>query len=188
MSDPVLQWAGDAKVASDATGVPVAVLLGLTSVESGGIEGRTSRTGAGGLTQFEPGTAKDYGVDVRPGHAASQFMGAAKYLIDLGYKRDPEHALAAYNGGPGNPQYGYAADVIAAAKRYGSVKIPVTGGKQPASSATTSPSGGGDVLGGFGGKALDAALWAALATAGAVLIGLGTARATGLRQPHGAIA
>jgi soluble lytic murein transglycosylase-like protein len=185
MSDAVLTWAGQAKAAEKETGVPTAVLLGLISVESQGIEGRTSRTGAGGLTQFEPRTAAEYHVDVSPGHASSQIFGAARYLKALGWDKDPAGALAKYNGGPGNPQPSYAAKVLAAAKRYGNVNVPAATSPQaqPASSG-----GGSDVFASLGDNALHALLWAALAIAGATLIGLGTARASGLRQPHGTIA
>jgi hypothetical protein len=74
--------------------------------------------------------------------------------------------------------------VLKRSKKYGNVKVPA------ATTAAPKTSGGGssDVLGGLGDKALYALMWAALAIAGATLIGLGTARASGLRQPHGAVA
>lgn len=141
MADPVLNWAGYAQEAQQRYGIPADVLLGLTSVESGGIEGRTSSAGAGGLTQFMPGTARGYGVNVTPGHARSQLLGAAHYLADLGFHRDPEHALNAYNGaqtiaGKPNP---YARDVLAAAKRYAGVGAGTPTGRS-----------GGELLPGFG--------------------------------------
>lgn len=184
--DPVLQYAGLAKDAERETGVPAAVLLGLTNVESGGNIHAVSPAGAFGLTQFMPGTAVTY--HVTRDDPRSQFLGAGRYLRDLGFARDPRTALAKYNGGPGNPQYGYADEVLSRSKRYGDVKVPNTTSPPTKPAAPTPSSSGGDVLGGFGDQALHALLWAALALAGATLIGLGTARATGLRQPHGAVA
>jgi soluble lytic murein transglycosylase-like protein len=176
-SDPVLQWAPQAQAASARYGIPAAVLLGLVHVESGGIEGRTSSTGAGGLTQFMPGTAKGYGVDVRPGHALSQLMGAARYLHDLGFARDPEGALAAYNGGPFNKDLpvtrAYARTVLDAAKRYGGSTI--------ASSPTTSSGGGGNLFSGLVGSVGKALLYVALILGGVALIGIGVHRTVGGR-------
>ena len=104
--------------ASRKYGVPARVLAGLIDVESRGNINAISPVGAFGLTQFMPGTAKSYGV--RRGDARSQIMGAAKYLKDLGYGKAgrTKFALGAYNGGPGNPQYGYAQNVLSASKRY----------------------------------------------------------------------
>jgi soluble lytic murein transglycosylase-like protein len=185
--DPVLGYAGKAKASGQRWGIPTAVLLGLIHVESGGDPNVVSRAGAFGSTQFEPGTAAEYGV--HPGDIASQVEGAAHYLHDLGYAHDPTAALAKYNAGPAAGFLQRAGDyprkVLAAARSYGSVNVPA-GAAAPSSSSSTSSSG--DVLAGLGGSALHGLLWAALAIGGAVLMGLGFARATGLRQPHGAIA
>jgi membrane-bound lytic murein transglycosylase B len=144
-SDPVLKWAGLAQQAEAAYGIPASVLLGLTKIESGGIEGRTSSAGAGGLTQFTPPTARDYNVDVTPGHAPSQIFGAAKYLRDLEFTKDPELALAKYNAGPHNPAAGagYAKDVLAAAEQYTHLAKAPTPTASTASTPTSSSSGGG---------------------------------------------
>jgi hypothetical protein len=60
-----------------------------------------SSASAFGVTQFIPGTAKSYGVV--PGTSkkaiASQVDGAAKYLRDLGFKKNPQAALSGYSGG-----------------------------------------------------------------------------------------
>jgi hypothetical protein len=140
--DPVARWAGIARQAQAATGIPANVLLGLIRVESGGREGETSSVGAGGLTQFIPSTAHQYGVDVRPGHARSQILGAAKYLAALGFNRNPQQALNAYNGaqtigGRANP---YAGNVVSAAKSYG--HLPAGSSSSPAGSPLPSPAGG----------------------------------------------
>lgn len=120
MADPVRRWGGLAEQAEERFGVPANVLLGLIKVESGGQEGRTSSAGAQGLTQFMPGTARSIGVDVRPGHARSQVFGAAKYLKELGFQKNPQLALSSYNAGPGNPGAAgpYASNVLSAAKGY----------------------------------------------------------------------
>src|SRR4051794_13320665 len=154
MADAVLRWVGEAKLAEKATGIPADVLLGLISVESAGIEGRTSSANAGGLTQFIPGTAARYHVNVAPGHASSQIMGAARYLVDLGFKSNPTRALNAYNGaqtigGRANP---YAANVLNAAKRYrGASGASATATPAPATgaadTAATTDTGGGELIG-----------------------------------------
>jgi soluble lytic murein transglycosylase-like protein len=184
--DPVLAYASKARAAGRRWGIPTATLLGLTHVESRGDINAVSRTGAFGLTQFEPATAAEYGV--RPGDADSMFEGAAHYLHDLGYAQDPVSALAKYNAGSASgflQRAGqYPHDVLAAARSYGSTATSA-GAATPASSTSTTS---GDVLASHGSDALHATLWAALAIGGAVLMGLGFARATGLRRPHGAVA
>lgn len=141
MADPVRRWASIAKAAEEHYGIPAATLLGLIKIESGGVEGRTSSAGAGGLTQFMPGTAKGFGVNVAPGHARSQIYGAAKYLKQLGYSSNPELALKKYNAGPGNPGAAgaYGRNVLSAAHGYGGV------------AADAQPSSGGGGGGGGGG-------------------------------------
>jgi soluble lytic murein transglycosylase-like protein len=187
MADAVLQWVGEAKLAEKATGIPADVLLGLVSVESAGIEGRTSSANAGGLTQFIPGTAARYHVNVTPGHAHSQIMGAARYLVDLGYHNNPTRALNAYNGaqtigGRANP---YASNVLRAAKRYrgasgtsstGPATVPTAGGDP----ATTTTTAGGELIGADKRSGLLKALtWVALVTGGLALTGIGITRSTG---------
>jgi soluble lytic murein transglycosylase-like protein len=163
-SDPVLAYAAQARAAARRWHIPVAVLLGLVHVESSGNINAVSSAGAFGLTQFVPHTAATYGV--KPGDSASQLDGGAHYLHDLGYAQNPTLALAKYNAGPNHP------DPIAAA---GSYPRDVGGG-------------GGDVLASHGSGALHALTWFGLVAAGGVLVILGLSRASGLRQPHGAIA
>jgi soluble lytic murein transglycosylase-like protein len=186
-TDPVLGYAGKAKAAGQRWGIPTAVLLGLTHVESGGNPNAVSPTGAFGLTQFEPATAAEYGV--HPGDTDSMFEGAAHYLHDLGFAHDPTGALAKYNAGAAAGFLQRAGDypqkVLTAARAYGST-TPVPGAAPAGASPGSSSSG--DVLAAHGSDALHGLLWAALAVGGAVLMGLGFARATGLRQSHGAIA
>lgn len=69
--------------------------------ESGFNPYAVSATGAAGLGQFEPATAKQYGVDVND--PTSSIMGTARYMRDLQARFGNEGlALAAYNWGPGN--------------------------------------------------------------------------------------
>lgn len=194
--DPVLQYAGLAKEAERETGIPAAALLGLTFVESRGNIHAVSPAGAFGLTQFMPATAQAYGV--RDGDARSQMFGAARYLKALGFDRDPITALRKYNGGTNGPNIGetltYARNVMTAASRYGNAK-PTSSSTSaddfagvPTTTTSADTTGGGDVLEKWGDKALHATVWVALAAAGAAFVILGSARATGVRQPHGAVA
>jgi soluble lytic murein transglycosylase-like protein len=186
-SDPVLAYAGQARTAAHRWRIPVAVLLGLTHVESHGDINAVSPARAFGLTQFTPPTAATYGV--KPGDAASQLDGAAHYLHDLGYAQNPTLALAKYNAGPNHPDPiaaagSYPRDVLNAARAYGHVDATAT----PAAPAAPADSSGGDVLAAHGSGALHALTWFGLVAAGGVLVILGLSRASGLRQPHGAIA
>jgi soluble lytic murein transglycosylase-like protein len=185
VADAVLQWVGEARLAEQQTGIPADVLLGLISVESAGVEGRTSSAGAGGLTQFIRGTAARYHVNVAPGHAHSQIMGAAHYLVDLGFKSNPTRALNAYNGaqtigGRPNP---YATNVLNAAKRYrGASGSSATGPATvpTASGDPTTTSAGGELIGADKRSGLLKALtWVALVTGGLALTGIGITRSTG---------
>lgn len=178
----VLRWAGLARRAEAQTGVPAHVLLGLVEIESGGIEGRTSSAGAGGLTQFMPSTAREYNVNVAPGHAWSQILGAAKYLKDLGFDRDRVLALKSYNAGPGNPGAAgdYADKVLAAARKYTGV-----GGNVPAAASGTVEAAARPASGGVLGTdvrsgATRALVWTSLVAGGVALAVIGTGRAAGL--------
>lgn len=122
MSDPVLIHRAAAAAAGLRYHVDPADILGILSVEGG-----TSSTGqpvapgdgAGPASygQFTYETGKALGVKF--GNSVSEVNAIAKYLNDLGYQKDRKKALAAYNGGPGNPQYDYADKVITASQKYG---------------------------------------------------------------------
>ncbi|MTD43855.1 transglycosylase SLT domain-containing protein [Conexibacter sp. W3-3-2] len=199
MSDTVLRWAGLYEEASKAYGIPASVLAGLVQIESGGRPGLTSSANAQGITQFIPGTAAQYNVDVRPGRERSQVMGAARYLRDLGFSRDPTKALASYNAGPGNYRagLGYARKVLGASQSYKTLDTP---GAAATGIAGVTASGALDLGTAAGGNATAgvdnapifltddrkaamgrAALWLGLLVAGAALIGVGLTRATGAR-------
>jgi hypothetical protein len=124
--------------------VPTHVLLGLVDVETGGRGGLTSSAGAKSITQFMPGTRAEmvrrYKVD--PYRSPQEALVAAGlYLRDLGYGKDAKHALAAYNGGPGNPQYGYAREVLKRAGQYKGLS-----GGSPGRGAAPGGGGGGAVM------------------------------------------
>lgn len=163
-----------ANAAARATGIHAAILLGLADVETGGsfATDQTSHAGAQGPAQFLQGTWDAYG----DGHPADVWKvgpalhGAAKYLVALGGLHDIRTALAKYNGGPRNPQYRYADEVIKRARKYGynASSKPAkkshkhSGGGSPGGSGGSSPAGGSPVNavsssaggGDFGGMAL----------------------------------
>lgn len=82
--------------------LPSGLLSSVMHQESGGDPDAVSDAGAQGLFQFEPRTAKQYGIDpFDPNQAAD---GAARMYADLSkkYKGDVPSMLAAYNWGQGN--------------------------------------------------------------------------------------
>lgn len=102
-------------------GLPKNLLAALSMQESRGNVNAVSPVGARGTMQFMPGTAKQYGVDVRS--VASSADGAARYLRDLlkRYDNNIVKALTAYHSGEGNVNKGrigpigrkYAPEVLA---------------------------------------------------------------------------
>lgn len=102
-------------------GLPKNLLAALSMQESRGNVNAISSVGARGTMQFMPGTAKQYGVDVRS--VASSADGAARYLRDLlkRYDNNIVKALTAYHSGEGNVNKGrigpigrkYAPEVLA---------------------------------------------------------------------------
>ncbi len=81
--------------------VPVNLVRAVLQVESGGRKDAVSRSGAVGLMQLMPGTAKEMGVeDLRD--PWQNVVGGVKYLAkQLERFGRTDHALAAYNAGPG---------------------------------------------------------------------------------------
>jgi soluble lytic murein transglycosylase-like protein len=81
--------------------IDVELLASIVKAESGGNTHAVSRTGARGLMQLMPGTARELGVDdvFRPDQ---NINAGAKYLDALLtlYRNDLSLALAAYNAGP----------------------------------------------------------------------------------------
>jgi hypothetical protein len=103
--------------AAQANGVDPALVAAVIDFENRGqwSNGKTSPSGAQGLAQFMPDTAREFGVNVND--PVSSVQGAAKYLrylIDY-FQGDTRLAVLAYNGGMGN------------IKRYGG---PIPGNKE----------------------------------------------------------
>lgn len=78
------------------------LLASVAKTESSYNPRAVSPAGARGITQFMPGTARDYGVNTRD--PASSIRGTAEYLNDMldQFGDNLGLALAGYNGGPHN--------------------------------------------------------------------------------------
>jgi hypothetical protein len=110
------QYAPIFKAVGARYNIPPAVLAGVMDVETnGGRNTAVSSAGAIGPMQFMPGTARALGVN--PNNPVSAIDGAARLLLQYGYRSNPIRALGAYNGGPGNPQISYANLVMSQARR-----------------------------------------------------------------------
>jgi gas vesicle protein len=102
------QWVDLIKKSASESGFAPALIAGLINQESGWNPNAVSRTGARGLGQFMPGTARNLGIN--PDNPEEAIMGVGKYLKSLketlikGGIANPtiEQILAAYNAGPGS--------------------------------------------------------------------------------------
>jgi cell wall-associated NlpC family hydrolase len=93
-------YSGLFQAAERKYGVPATLLAAVAKQESGFNASAVSPAGARGLMQIMPGTAQGLGVD--PMQPAQAVDGAARLLKDLiGRFGRVDHALAAYNAGPG---------------------------------------------------------------------------------------
>ena len=88
--------------AAKANNVDPALFAALVEQESGNRQTAISRSGAIGLSQLMPGTARELGVD--PYNAMQNLMGGAKYLRQQLDRFGLEGGLRAYNQGPGAQQ------------------------------------------------------------------------------------
>lgn len=190
-TDPVLVHVANARAAAARYGVRVEDILGILSVEAGTDKSGNpvapgDHAGPPSFGQFTYGTGRALGI--KYGDSASETNGIARYLVQLGYKSNRERAIAAYNGGPGNPQFTYAAKVDAAARRYIGVGEGV-GAADPLTPAPAGSSSGVDVDGIAGwlfGPLLkqvpEALLYIALVVGGAAMAYVGIKRTAGARQ------
>lgn len=99
------RWVGYAEDAAGATGLDVALIMGVMRVESGFREDAESSVGAQGLMQVMPSTGDHFGCDDLSDGESNVICGA-RVLAD--YVRrvdgDLEYGLAAYNAGLVNAQ------------------------------------------------------------------------------------
>ena len=95
------------------------LLRAVVEAESDYNSGEVSKTGAKGLMQLMPGTAKELGV-TNPFDPHQSLTGGAKYLNQLLKKYDNNLALtlAAYNAGPGKVDRAQGIPNIAETKAY----------------------------------------------------------------------
>ena len=85
--------------ASRDTVLPLSLLVSVALVESNLRSGVRSHTGASGLLQVMPATARELGLD--PDHPPSNVLAGARYLrLMLDRFDSADLALAAYNAGP----------------------------------------------------------------------------------------
>jgi soluble lytic murein transglycosylase-like protein len=88
---------------AERVGLPADLIRSVVSTESSFQSDAVSPVGAQGLMQLMPGTAEDLGVE-NSFDPQQNLLGGSRYLKQLltKYDGDLDHALAAYNWGPGN--------------------------------------------------------------------------------------
>lgn len=125
------QYQATIQSAADTLGIPTQLIAEQINLESGWNPKAVSPAGAQGLTQFMPGTFKEYGPKGgNPFNATDSlkaYVAYMKYLLKI-EKGSIQDALSAYNAGPGNLRAGrtYASIIL---KRSG---VPSTAKAGPA--------------------------------------------------------
>jgi len=101
-ADTLRSYQQDLLAASEKTGVDPALLFAVLLAESGGDPQAQSASGALGLMQLMPDTARELGVEY-PLEPGANIEGGATYLSRMLDRFDSQLdlALAAYNAGPG---------------------------------------------------------------------------------------
>lgn len=95
-------YAGTIEKAAEKFGVPTALVKAIITAESAGNPNAVSPVGAKGLMQLMDGTAKDLDVS-NPFDPRQNIMGGTEYIARMMKTFGRlDHAIAAYNAGPGN--------------------------------------------------------------------------------------
>lgn len=97
----VLRWASIIEKSAHKYSIDPALIAAVMEQESGGNPKAISPSGAIGLMQLMPATARS--LDINPYDPEQNIDGGAKYLAQMMHQfGNQELALAAYNSGPGN--------------------------------------------------------------------------------------
>lgn len=151
-SGPVTKYDSIFEKAAETYHLPVSLLKAVAKQESGFDPSAVSSSGAMGIMQLMPETARELGVD-DPFDPEENIMGGARYLASMmkRYDNDISLALAAYNAGAGNvDKYGgippftetkqYVKKVLKYAESYG-----LDSGTEASSDTTKTASSGASV-------------------------------------------
>jgi soluble lytic murein transglycosylase-like protein len=143
-------WRPHVEAGAQAAGLPPFLLAALVGRESGGRAGAVSPAGARGPAQIMPATAANPGFGMEPispadvMDPAKAIPWAAQYyrrLLDA-FGGNHQHALMAYNWGPGNVQQwirgGSTGPVPAETRAYVAALLPAVGG-DPSRAGWTPP-------------------------------------------------
>jgi len=102
LSPKITQYMANIKLAASKYNLPPELIAGIIYQESRGNPNARSHCGAMGLMQLMPGTAAHLGVK-NAWDPAENIDGGSKYIRQMLDKFGKlEHAVAAYNAGPGN--------------------------------------------------------------------------------------
>ncbi|WP_421136158.1 lytic transglycosylase domain-containing protein, partial [Staphylococcus warneri] len=97
------KYAGVISTATRKYGLPEGLLAAVASAESGfNPNAKNSKSGAAGMFQFIPSTAKGYGINPYDVNQAADAAGKMLSGLIAKYDGDVAKALAGYNWGGGN--------------------------------------------------------------------------------------